>query len=606
MSVCKKMVILTGISLCLSVGLSVGCTKREPEREKVTVSLYDFKLADDYAAFVQAAVPEADIEWNVGKNTLDFYMYLDANGDLPDIMTSRRFSLLDAYPLRDHLLDLDGTELAASYHSIYLDKYRNEDGSVNWLPAPGIFDNLIANKKLFERYDIPLPSDYESFISACLAFEEHGIRGFVSDYENDYTSMEILQGLSIEGLSSLEGKTWRHDYENRLIKGLDSQVWPNAFERVQKLVEAGIIKAEEADWDYYDVQAEFTADKVAMIRGTGAIAAEAIERDGMDVVCLPYLGSTEEENWALSYPVFQAAVCNERMDRPGHKEVVLKVLDAMFCEEAQLILNKDIGAQISYNKNITLPLPEEVAPLEPLIRRNHIYIRVASNEFFRISLDVFTKMMTGEYDAAGAYEAFNEALAQPQPSAAETVVTLQRSYSSRWDDRKGSEAGACIANTARESLGSDVLVMPYYAVGCSIFAGERTKAELGFSVQNVPLSRGTVTGAELTAYLEHMVADAPSAHRLPVVSGAVMHIKKAEDGFGLEKLTIDGREPAADEVFSLVIASRGGADMNKNLQYAGGGERFTALKGQNLLAVWLEYVQSAKGPVDSGEYMILE
>ena len=47
--------------------------------------------------------------------------------------------------------------------------------------------------------------------------------------------------------------------------------------------------------------------------------------------------------------------------------------------------------------------------------------------------------------------------------------------------------------TVRESLGSDVLVMFYYAVGCSIFAGERTKAELGFSVQNVPAVPGTVT-----------------------------------------------------------------------------------------------------------------
>ena len=58
-------------------------------------------------------------------------------------------------------------------------------------------------------------------------------------------------------------------------------------------------------------------------------------------------------------------------------------------------------------------------------------------------------------------------------------------------------------------------------------------------------------------------------HRLPVVSGAVMHIKKTEDGFVLKKLTIDGREPAGDEVFSLVNATRGGADINKNLRYAG-------------------------------------
>ena len=80
--------------------------------------------------------------------------------------------------------------------------------------------------------DVPLPTDYDSFISACLAFEEKGIRGFVSDYAYDYTCMEILQGLSIEALSSLEGRTWRHDYENKITDRLDDVIWTNAFEPV--------------------------------------------------------------------------------------------------------------------------------------------------------------------------------------------------------------------------------------------------------------------------------------------------------------------------------------------------------------------------------------
>lgn len=590
----------------LILGSMNGCAKKEPDREKVTVSLYDFKLVGDYTAFVEKAVPEADIEWNVGKNTLDFYLYLNENDDLPDIMTSRRFSLLDAYPLRDRLLDLDGTELASSYHSIYLDKYKNEDGSVNWLPAPGIFDNIVANKKLFEEYDIPLPTDYDSFISACLAFEEHGIKGFTSDYEYDYTSMEIFQGLSIEDLSSLEGKTWRQNYENRLSKGLDTTVWPGAFSRVQSLIDAGIIRPEEVGLDYYEVHEEFINDRVAMIRGTGAIAAESIERDGMDVVCLPYLGSTEENNWALTYPVFQVAVSKEKSEAPAHKEMVLKVLDAMFSEEAQLILNKDIGAQISYNKNITLPLPEEMALMEPLIQKNHIYIRVASNEFFRISLDVFSKMMTGEYDADAAYHAFNDALIQQQTPTEKTAVTLTQSYSSRWDQEKGNEAGSCIANTVREALGTDVFVMPYYGVNCGIFAGDRTAAQLGYPVQNLALASGTLTGEELEAYLKHLVSCAPSAYQLPVVSGLALQIKKTENGFVLGKVTMNGKELSKEEEFSIVNANKAGWDMNENLKNAGGIERYTILQDKNLLSVWLEYVQRVQKPLEPEDYLNLK
>ena len=45
-----------------------------------------------------------------------------------------------------------------------------------------------------------------------------------------------------------------------------------------------------------------------------------------------------------------------------------------------------------------------------VVDENHMYIRIASNDFFAISQDVVSKMITGEYDAAQAYRAFN---AQP-------------------------------------------------------------------------------------------------------------------------------------------------------------------------------------------------
>ena len=53
---------------------------------------------------------------------------------------------------------------------------------------------LWSTAAFFEQYGIPLPTDYESFVSACQAFEKAGIRGFTADYTYDYTCMETLQG----------------------------------------------------------------------------------------------------------------------------------------------------------------------------------------------------------------------------------------------------------------------------------------------------------------------------------------------------------------------------------------------------------------------------
>ncbi len=116
----------------------------------------------------------------------------------------------------------------------------NEDGSVNWLPVCADAHGFVVNKDLFEKYDIPLPTDYESFVSACEAFEEVGIRGFTADYYYDYTCMETLQGLSASELSSVDGRKWRTTYsapDNTKREGLDSTVWPKAFERMEQFIQ---------------------------------------------------------------------------------------------------------------------------------------------------------------------------------------------------------------------------------------------------------------------------------------------------------------------------------------------------------------------------------
>ena len=584
----------------------VGCGSRTVQADNhIKVSLYDFNLLGEYTDYVEAQVPDAEIEWSVGKNTLNFYTYLQKHDDLPDIMTSRRFSVLDAQTLKDSLLDLSETDLASSYHSVYLDKYRNEEGTVNWLPAPGIFDNLVVNKALFDQYQIPLPTDYDSFVEACLAFEENGIRGFVSDYAYDYTSMEIIQGLSIEALSSLEGKTWRRKYENRMTGGLDNVVWPETFERIQDLIDKGVIKADEADWDYYKVKEEFVNNRIAMIRGTGAIVSDHVNNDKMDAVALPYFGSSGEENWALTYPVFQTAVNRSTEKDENRKKLVLDVLNAMLSRDGQLILNEKIGAQISYNKDITLPLLEEMSRMEPLIKKNHIYIRIASNDFFKTSLEVFSGMMSGKYDAKQAYQAFDASLNSAGDEPEQTAVTFEQSYPYTWDSEKGNVAGSSVANTVCEALGADVLVMPFFNVTCGIYAGEQTKEERGFPAQGHSIVMGTVTGSELENLLKQLVAQTSVVYQLPVVSGITMEIKETENGFELTGLKIRGTELSQDKVFTFAYSDKAGKNVKNALQYVGGSDKFSAVEGESLQSVWTGYLTRGNQPLPPSDYLVI-
>ena len=122
---------------------------------------------------------------------------------MPDIMSVRRFALKDAVLLKDYLYDLSNTDLASTYYGTFLDNYTYDDGTVNWLPACAEVDSIIINKTLFDEYNVPIPTDYNSFIAACEAFEKVGIRSFVSDFASDYTCMEVLQGASMPQLLSM-------------------------------------------------------------------------------------------------------------------------------------------------------------------------------------------------------------------------------------------------------------------------------------------------------------------------------------------------------------------------------------------------------------------
>lgn len=176
------------LALLMAMALLVGCGANSTAREDadtITVYLWTTAMYEKYAPYIQSQLPDVNIQFVVGNNDLTYYEFLDEHGALPDIITCCRFSLHDAAPLKDSLMDLSTTSPAGAVYDSYLINFTNEDGSVNWLPMCADVHGFVVNRGLFEQHGIPLPTDYDSFVSACDAFEALGIRGYVGDYVYD-------------------------------------------------------------------------------------------------------------------------------------------------------------------------------------------------------------------------------------------------------------------------------------------------------------------------------------------------------------------------------------------------------------------------------------
>lgn len=500
-----------------------GTSNKKEEEETITVYLWNTALYDKYAPYIQSKLPDVNIEFVVGINDLDFYKFMKENGDLPDIIMSRRFSRHDAVDLKDQLMDLSSTEEAGAVYETYLRDFTNADGSVNWLPICGTGDGIVANKALFDKNNIPLPTDYDSFVAACQSFEKLGIRGFAADFVYDYTCMEILQGMSVPEITSMEGSMWRSSYEDPEGEenGLDDTVWPVVFENMEQFIKDVNLVPEDTEMDYDPVISMFTEGKAAMNKDL-------------------------EQNAA-------------------RKEKALRVLGVMLSEGAQKVLsnNQDV---ITYNRNVDLELSPCLENLKPIISQNHMYIRVASNDFFAVSKDVVTKMLQGEYDARQAYEAFDSQLRQPKDDQSETILTQEKGYSRVFYTKGGNASYSAMANTVRNLYGGDVLVAPGYSFTGSVLAAEYTEKQVGNLIMPNGLFAysGEMTGQELKECIRDYVEGIEGGFKpfnrgsLPVVSGVAIKVQEQDGEYILLEVKKDGKAVKDDEVFKVVCLNNGG------------------------------------------------
>ena len=554
----------------LVIGLSVltGCgtktaenVEKQEDAQTIQVYLWSTSLYETYAPYIQSQLPDVNIEFIVGNNDLDFYKFLEENGGLPDIITSCRFSLHDAAPLKDSLMNLALTNEAGAVYNTYLNSFKNEDGSVNWLPVCADAHGFVVNRSLFEQYGIPLPTDYESFVSACQAFEKVGIRGFTADYTYDYTCMETLQGLSAAELTTTDGRKWRTAYSDPASTervGLDDTVWPGAFERMAQFIQDTHLTADDLALNYDDVTGMFRNGEVAMYFGSSA-GVKMFRDEGIDTIFLPFF-SQNGEKWIMTTPYFQIALNRDLEQDNARREKAMKVLNVMLSEEAQSRIVADGQDLLSYSQNVPLRLTEYMKDVRDVVEENHMYIRIASNDFFAVSKDVVSKMIVGEYTAQQAYRAFNaQLLAEETPADDEIVLTSGKSYSNVFHANGGSASFSVMANTLRGVYGTDVLLATANSfTGSVLQADYNKKMAASMIMPNGLMSRQrTMTGAELKetvrAFVEGCEGGFVPFNRgsLPVVSGIAVEVKEAGGSYTLTGITRNGQPLRDDDTVTV-------------------------------------------------------
>ena len=545
-------------AMVLGVSLLSGCAGKriellqaQEDAETIQVYLWTTNLYEKYAPYVQAQLPDVNIEFIVGNNDLDFYKFLQQNGGLPDIITCCRFSLHDAAPLKDSLMDLATTNEAGAIYNTYLNSFKNEDGSVNWLPVCPDAHGFVVNRDLFEQYDIPLPNDYAGFAAACKAFEKVGIRGYTADYLYDYTCMETLQGLSAAELTTTDGRKWRSAYSdpaNDTRVGLDDTVWPGGFERMEQFIQDTGLTAADLKLSYDDVTEMFGNGQLAMYFGTSA-GVKMFQEQGIDATFLPFF-SQNGEKWLMTTPYFQVALNRDLEQDNARREKAMQVLHVMLSEDAQAQILAEGQDLLSYSQSVNYHLTDTMKDVRSAVDENHMYIRIASNDFFAISQDVVSKMITGEYDAAQAYRAFNASLlAEETPNTGDIVLKNENAYSNVFHKNGGNASFSVMANTLRGLYGTDVLVAAANSFTGSVLKADYTQtAACAMIMPNGLLSyRRTMTGVELKDTLRAFVEGCEGGFTpfnrgsLPVVSGIAVQVKENGGSYQLTGVTRNGK-----------------------------------------------------------------
>ena len=612
----SRILLLLFITMIATVLAACYTADHKKDKDTITVYLSNVSYLSNYAPYIQSQFPELDIRFIAGRSGISFYEFMEQHDDMPDIIMVGTVSPRDSLDLNSSLLDLSLTETVASYHDSYLEQYRGQDNSIRWLPAGGIINGILANKDLFDQYQIPLPTDYDSFVSACKAFEDLGIRGYTSDFKYQYTCLYTMEGCSIPELTSLAAATWRNNYSNSQTNELDKEVWLKVFQKFEKFVEDARLVPEDTSRGYSMTLEDLAEGRLAMLRGTTSDIISYSDHGNM--VLLPYFGKTKEDNWLLTVPAFHVALNGKLAEDQKRQSQVLEVLDTLLSKEAMELLADNYIYIHSYNQDTNVQLPKKLENLGHEVETNHMFIAQTDQELYAAATAAVQGLINGEFNAEEAYNAANQAALSFEQEAAdaEIIFTAEEGYSSDFIKSEGNPAASSIVNTMKTIAGTEILLAPAYISTGSFYAGDYTMEQLDnmFMASGNRLFTGQLTGKEIREIARLMVEGDSSVivpfspETLPIAGGICLTVEEAESGYQLKEITLD-KKPLEDET----LYSIGIVDLPERVQLLtehalgpGKFETFTSSGDIYARVLWQDYLTGGNQPEAPSPYIVLK
>ncbi len=604
--------VATAAAVLAAAALMTGCGQKSGSTaeadNKLTVYLWDVDLLKNITPYIYDQLPEKDIEFISGNNDTDLYSYLAENGELPDIITVRRFSGTDARDLKPYLMDFSAYDVVSEYSSYALQYYKNSDGEINWLPVCGIPQTIIANKTLFDSLGIELPQNYREYAKACQIFHDNGIKPYALDLAEDWSSHEMIQAGGIGELTGLDGIAWRNSAESAEDDiPFDDAMWKRIFSETAVLLKDTHFTKADLELDTSAAMQLFTDGKAAMFHGSPVNFRQCQELMDAELVRLPYFSQTSEEGFIYMTPSLHIAFNKELENNTDKLETAIKVLECMISEEGQRLI-ADGGSVISFNMGVD-SITDDMAGLEDEIYNNDYYIRYAAQKSFAASKEAVSGLLTGTMDADDAYEAFRSAINSSPAAEDDTAVSFDKTYSLALNDRGGRDAASVILTSVRKAIGADFALAPYYYFTSSIYKGACTDKRLGLMIGNrpstTPLYLESLSGAQLRELAELYLSDSygifypENKYELPIASGMKLIAEKKDNGFVLKDILADGKALDDKKEYSVILTEGSMDILNKMLP----DHELKPCGGTTLSAEWLKAAGSREGIAEPEDYI---